>query len=891
MVYILDLMGVKMSMKILNLRTTDGPNYWSIRRHQLVIMTLDLEEMEDRPTHLIPGFYDRMTTLLPTLYQHRCSAGEEGGFLGRVQKGTWMGHVIEHIALEIQTLAGMNTGFGRTRGAGRKGVYHVVFSYMDAEAGRHAAYAAVRIAGALIAGNDYNLRPDIAALAAIYTKNKLGPTTEALVHEARKKNIPVLRLNDASLIQLGYGASQRRIEAALASTTSHIAVEIAADKDATRRLLAANGIPVAKGNKCNNETTLLQVIAGIGYPVVIKPLDGNHGKGVTINISDEGMALQALLAAKNHSEEVICEQFIKGHDFRALVIDGRFIAAALRKPASVTGDGLHSIQELIDIINRHPDRADGHDNILTRITIDSSTLQCLRDQGYTLHTVPPDGKEVHVKGTANLSTGGTAMDVTDDVHPSNRTLFERIARLIGLDICGIDIMAPSLSQPLKENGGVILEVNAGPGLRMHLQPSHGQPRNVAAPIIDMLFPPGQTGRIPIISITGTNGKTTTTRLIAHIGRAAGYKVGCTTTDGIYIGDQLIETGDCTGPHSARTVLRDPWVDLAVLECARGGLLREGLGFDRCNIAVITNVAEDHLGMDGIDTLEKLARVKGVLAESVAPDGYAVLNADDDYVYQMKDGLSCKVALFSLHAQNPRIREHVRQGGLAAINYNGYVCLVQKGIMNRLKKVKDIPLTFGGDATFNTANILAATLAAHVQGISAERITAALTSFIPSPLTLPGRMNIFNFGAYKVIADYAHNAHGLQTIAGFLKKIPASLRLGVIAGVGDRRDQDIISLGAEAARIFDEIIIRLDKDLRGRTADELISLLTQGIRHVHSQKKITVIPDEKESILTVLRQARRDMVATIFVDDVTGCLQLLQHALDSGAYTLREKIVA
>jgi cyanophycin synthetase len=878
-------------MKILEIKTTDGPNYWSIRRKQLVVMSLDLEDLEDRPTHRIPSFYERITALMPSLIEHRCSEGVRGGFLSRVRFGTWMGHVIEHIALEIQSLAGMETGFGRTREAGKKGVYHVVFSYVDSRAGIYAAAAAVRIATALVEGSPYDLQQDLAALRSIYSGTKLGPSTSAIVEEAKKRNIPVLRLNNESLVQLGYGINQRRIEAAVASTTSNIAVELAADKDATKRILAENGVPVADGEKVCMEEELLSAIGRIGYPIVIKPLDGNHGNGATTDIRDLDVARKAFALAKTFSRQVLCERFIEGHDFRILVVNYRFSASALRRPASVTGDGVHSIQQLVDQANLDMRRGNGHENVLTKLVIDPVTVEELRRYGYGIDSVPAEGEEVRLKPTANLSTGGTATDVTDLVHPDNKLLFERIARIIGLDICGIDVIAPCLSEPLGENGGVILEVNAGPGLRMHLQPSLGMARNVAEPIIDMLFPKGKNGRIPIIGITGTNGKTTTTRLIAHICRYAGHKVGCTTTDGIYIDDQMIAKGDCTGPVSARTVLKDPAVDMAVLECARGGILRGGLGFDACNVAVITNIGEDHLGMKGIDSLEKLARVKGVLAESVAPDGYAVLNADDEHVYALRDRLQCRIALFSMHADNVRIRQHVREGGIAAVYENGFLSLIREGVMTRIGKAAEIPITYSGQARFNVANALAASLAAFVHGFDAAAIFSALASFIPSPETIPGRMNMFEFGDFKIIVDYAHNTHGLRAINDFIRSMPASVRIGVLAGVGDRRDKDIISMAREAALIFDEIIIRQDKDLRGRQPGELNGLLYKGIQGIDPLKKVTLIPEERKAVEALLQRAERGMVAVVFADDIPAVIAQLQTARDLALQNIHEAAIA
>jgi len=859
-------------MKILDIKVMNGPNYWSAKRYKLIVMLLDLEELEERPTNTMPGFLDRLKALMPSLYEHRCSEGVPGGFFSRVADGTWMGHVIEHIALELQTLAGMDTGFGRTRESDKKGVYHVVFSYQEAKAGIFTAKAAVKIAEALIHGESYNLEDDIQQLREIREEERLGPSTGSIVEEAVKRKIPYIRLNRRSLVQLGYGANQHRIQATIASTTSSIAVELACDKEETKNLLEASEIPVPKGRIVYNEEDLKAAIDKIGYPIVTKPVDGNHGKGATTNIRTWEEAIEALGAAKKYSRAVICEKFITGRDFRVLVINYKFVAAALRTPAAVVGDGVHTIQELIDIVNKDPRRGYGHEKVLTSIKIDDFTMNILSKKGMTLETVLPAKEELWLKPTANLSTGGTATDVTEFVHPSNVFMCERIARIIGLDICGIDIMAEDLSVPITENGGAVLEVNAAPGFRMHLDPTEGIPRNVAEPVIDMLYPPGTSARIPIIAISGTNGKTTTTRLIAHMVKQMGYKVGYTTTDGVYIQNQLMVSGDCTGPVSAEFVLRDPTVNFAVLECARGGILRAGLGFHHCDVAVVTNVAEDHLGLQGIDTIEKLAKVKAVATQTVLPNGYVVLNADDDLVFAMGKDLVCKIALFSMHENNAKIKEHCGKGGLAAVYENGFVSILKGGWKIRIEKVTNIPLTFSGKAEFNIANVLAATLTAYISDFKTEDIRQALQTFIPSPALTPGRMNIFRFKHFTVMLDYAHNTHGIQAIGKFVNSVESPLKVGIIAGVGDRRDEDIISLGEESAKIFDEIIIRQDKNLRGRKEQEIIDLLTQGIRNISAEKRIDVIRKESEAIDFAITNAKPESFIVVISDVVPDALE-------------------
>jgi cyanophycin synthetase len=857
-------------MQILDIKVMRGPNYWSVRRHKLIQMRLDLEDMEQKPTNKIPGFRERLEKMFPSMYSHRCSIGTPGGFFQRVDDGTWMGHVIEHIALELQTLAGMFCGFGRTRSTGKEGVYNVVFSYMEEKAGIYTAKAAVRITETLIAGTDYNLAEDIQNLREIREEERLGPSTGCIVDEAVARGIPYIRLNKHSLVQLGYGVNQRRIRATIASTTGSIAVDIACDKEETKNLLEAAEIPVPRGRIVYSEEGMKEAIDRIKYPIVTKPVDGNHGKGATTNINNWEDAIKGLDAAKKYSRGVIVEKFITGQDHRVLVINYKFVAAAIRKPAAVVGDGKSTIQQLIDKVNEDPRRGYGHEKTLTQIKIDDFTLDMLKKDNLALESVLPAGKEQWLKPTANLSTGGTATDVTDMVHPDNIFMCERIARIIGLDICGIDIMAENLTEPVSENGGAILEVNAAPGFRMHIDPAEGLPRNIAEPVIDMLYPPGSSARIPIIAVSGTNGKTTTTRLMAHMVKTMGHKVGYTTTDGVYIQNQLMMRGDCTGPVSAEFVLKDPTVDFAVLECARGGILRSGLGFHNCDIAIVTNIAEDHLGLQDINTIEQLARVKAVVPESVLPSGYAILNADNKWTTAMHKGLACKVAYFSMDENNPIIKEHISNGGLAAIYENGYVTICKGTWKIRVEKAVNIPLSFGGRASYNIANVLPTLLAGFIRNYKVEDMRVALATFIPGPAQTPGRMNIFRFKHFEVMIDYAHNTAGFEAIGEMLSKVEAN-HVGVIAGVGDRRDEDTIALGAQAARMFNEIVIRQDKNLRGRSEDEIIELITRGIKQVDPNKKVTSFKKERDAIDFAIKNARRGTFLTICSDVVPDAL--------------------
>src|SRR5690554_1497167 len=861
-------------MNIRSINAMRGPNYWSIRRHKLIVMVLDLQEMEQLPTNKVDGFRERLEAMFPNMYEHRCSVGTVGGFFQRVDEGTWMGHVVEHIALEIQTLAGMDVGFGRTRGYGEEGVYNVVFAYMEEKVGRFAAKASVRICEALISGEDYDLEADIQEMREIREAERLGPSTGSIVDEAAARGIPWIRLNKYSLCQLGYGANQKKIQATVTSQTSSIGVELACDKEDTKYLLEQAEVQVPKGEIIRTEVGLKEAVEYIGYPLVTKPIDGNHGRGITVDITTWEEALEGFRAAKEVSRSVIVERFITGEDYRLLVINNRLVAAAKRTPAHVVGDGKSTLLHLIDEVNKDPRRGYGHEKVLTQITVNELTKSIIASYGYTLETVPKAGERVILKDTANLSTGGTSEDVTDIVHPANVFMAERISKIIDLDICGIDVMTTDISKPLEETGGAVLEVNAGPGFRMHLAPSEGLPRNVAADVIDMLFPPGSSSRIPIVAVAGTNGKTTTTRLIAHMAKMKGFKVGYTTSDGVYIQNRMLMKGDCTGPASSEFVLKDPTVNFAVLECARGGLLRAGLGFKKCNIGIVTNVAADHLGLKGIHTIQQLAKVKGVIPETVHKDGYAILNADDELVYAMRKNVACNVALFSMDENNPHIRAMCKVGGISAVYENGYITICRGDWKLRVIKAVNVPLTFGGKATFMIQNVLPAVLTAYLKGFSIEDIKVSLETFIPSPGQTPGRLNLFNFENFQVLLDYAHNPAGLRALQDMIQKMDATEKIGIIAGVGDRREEDTKELGAVAAEMFDEIIIRQDKHLRGRTENEIIQMLDEGIKKAGLNKKTTIIPSEKEAITHAIKNAKKGALIVICSDVIPEALDLV-----------------
>ena len=866
-------------MKILSIQALRGPNIWSVRRKKLIQMRLDLEDLESLPTNKINGFRERLEAMFPTMIEHRCSEEVRGGFFQRIERGTWMGHVIEHIALETQSLAGMETGFGRTRETKTPGIYNVVFSYVEEKVGLFAAESAFMIAQALVNSEAYDLQADLKKMREIREDVRLGPSTGSIVDEAVARDIPWIRLGTNSLVQLGYGVNQMRFQATITCKTSSIAVDIACNKEQTKQMLDAASIPVAKGDICVDEEDLEITIKRIGYPIVLKPLDGNHGKGVSINVNKWEDAVAGLLFAQKYSRKVIVERFVTGFDFRMLVIDNKLVAAAQRVPANIVGDGKHTVQQLIDETNKDPRRGYGHENVLTEISVDRDTMDLLEKKNYTLDTIPPDKEVVYLKSTANLSTGGTSIDVTDMVHPENIFLAERISRVIGLDVCGIDIMAKNLTQSLKENGGVILEVNAAPGFRMHLAPSEGLPRNVAAPVIDMLYPLGKPSRIPIIAVTGTNGKTTTTRLIAHIVKNNGYKVGFTTSDGIYVQNHMLEKGDTTGPMSTEFILKDPTVEFAILETARGGILRSGLGFSRCDIGIITNIQEDHLGIADINDLKDLARVKAVVVNSVKKDGWAVLNADDVNCVEIAAGLDCKIAYFSMNEHCDVIVNHCRKGGIAAIYENGYITIKKGDWKMRVEKATHVPLTLNGKAKFMIANVLAATLASYLWGFKTEDIKLSLATFIPSAAQTPGRMNIFDFKKFKVMIDFAHNPSGYLGIEDFLQSINSTHKIGIIAGVGDRRDADIKDCATIAARMFDHIIIRQEKHLRGRTEEEIINLIIEGITSVNKKVTYEIIPKETDAIKHAINIAKDGTFITALSDVITNAIEVVQQHLD------------
>ncbi|HEX7122441.1 MAG TPA: cyanophycin synthetase, partial [Gemmatimonadaceae bacterium] len=830
------------------IRALRGPNYW--RLAPVIAADVRLGTLEHVTSADLPAFSERLLAALPSLADHPCSRGAPGGFVSRLYEGTHLPHVLEHVALELQTLAGCDVSFGRIVPSGDEGVWWVIVAYEEEEVGIAGMREGARLIRACLAGEYLDMRPVIEGLERLYEDVRLGPSTAAIVEEARRRGIPVRRLNARSLVRLGMGRNLRRIQATLTDRSSSIAVEIAQSKEETKRVLGSIGLPVPEGLVARSLESARAIAQDLGYPVILKPHDGSHGRGVSSRIGSPEELEMAWVAARRASSRVIVERFHVGRDHRVLVVNGRFVACAERVAAHVVGDGTSSIAALIERANADPRRGVGHRKILTRLPRDRRTEEFLALHGYTLDSVPRAGERVFLRATANLSTGGTAIDRTDEIHPENIACCEMAADAIGLDIAGIDVITPNIAIPFRENQAVILEVNAAPGIRMHTHPAIGRPRNVSAPIVDMLYPPGRESRIPIIAVTGTNGKTTTVRLIAHLFRNTGRQVGFTTTDGVYLQHRCVMQGDMTGPFAANVILSNRSVDVAVLETARGGLMRSGLGFDECDVGVVLNVAADHLGLAGITTLEQLAELKSVVAAVVRREGHAILNADDPRVFAMRERTMADVVLFSTRDPegHSAVRRHIERGGIAACLQDGQIVLRRGRVQIPIAAEREVPLLHGGLARFQRQNVLAAVASAHVSGMRYDDIRGGLLSFVPSPTLTPGRLNLFALpSGARVLVDYAHNAAALEGLLDFVRHLPARRRVAVIGMPGDRRDADVRDVGRQCAR-FHHVVVKEDADGRGRAPGEIARLLSEGLRAGGlPQGALEVVPNELDAV--------------------------------------------
>jgi cyanophycin synthetase len=862
-------------LRVTRLRALRGPNYW--RLAPVIACDVRLGALESVNSAEVPGFNDRLLAALPSLCEHPCTLGTPGGFIERLERGTHIPHILEHVALDLQNLAGSDVGFGRVVPSGDAGVWWVIVAYDEEDVGLESMRDAVSLVRASLGGQRFDIAAAIANLQDLYERVRLGPSTGAIVEEARRRGIPVRRLNSRSLVQLGLGRNLRRIQATLTDHTSAIAVEVAQDKDDTKRVLEAIGLPVPHGAIATTADEAVELAQEIGFPVILKPLDLSHGRGISPRLTDEEAVRDAWQRASEFSERLIVEQFAEGRDHRVLVIGGKLVAVAERVPAHVSGDGEHTVRQLIDIANEDPRRGIGHTKVLTRLECDETTVEFLAQAGLTLDSVPAEGAPVQLCATANLSTGGTSIDRTDEIHPSNVTACEMAAGVVGLDIAGIDVITPDISVPFRENGAAIIEVNAAPGVRMHTHPTEGEPRNVGAPIIDMLYPPGSPTTIPVLAITGTNGKTTTVRLVAHIFRHTGKNVGFTTTDGVYFNNRLVIQGDMTGPFSANIILSNPTVDVAVLETARGGILRAGLGFDECDVGVVLNVSGDHLGLGGINTIEQLADVKSVIAAVVKREGHAVINADDPLVLAMGKRSPGDVVLFSTStdAENPAITDHLARAGIAVVVERDTFIVRRGRLRIPIAAVREVPLMMGGAARFQLGNILAAIATAYVQGIRYDDIRAGLLSFFPSPALTPGRLNLMRVGKGRLLVDYAHNAAAVAGLMEFVRALDAGKRIGVVTAPGDRRDDDIRELGRLTA-VLDHVIIKEDSDRRGRQPGEIAALVREGlVSGGLSEDHIDVVHDELEAVECAIAMLDDRDIAVVLADDVPAVLAHLR----------------
>lgn len=846
-------------MQIISVRELRGPNIYSYR--PVIKVRLDLGEQTETPSNEIPGFVERLKETLPNLNEHHCSLGYRGGFVERLHEGTYLAHVFEHVTLELQAAAGYDVRFGKARASGTPGVYDVVLGYRSAAAAMEAIHQAEELINALVSGIPYDAAAAAKAVRSAGEADRLGPSTEALYQAACSRGIPVSRIGQENLLVLGWGHRQQRMWTTVSSKTGMLATDLACDKDLTKKILADGALPVPEGQVVETAKQAVQAMQEIGIPVVIKPLGGNQGKGVTLDIHKAEEAERAFTIAAEFDNRVVVEQFISGRQYRLCIVNGKLAAAAERIPAYVIGDGKSTIRQLVDQINADPQRGDGHEKPLTKIKIDSVAIINLSRQGLTPDSEPADGKIVYIRENANLSTGGTAVDVTDIVHPETVRMAERAAKLIGLDIAGVDIVATDITKSLRQ-GGAIIEVNAAPGIRMHHYPSAGKSRDVAAAIVDYLFPHGDQGRIPVISITGTNGKTTVTRMIGHIWEAAGYKIGMTTTDGIYINGECIMPGDTTGPASARIVLNDPCVEVAVLETARGGLLRGGLAFDYCDIGIVTNVTEDHLGQDGIEDLNDLAHVKSLVLETVKPDGFAVINADDAYASTLAKRVRAEIMYFSLEPDNLIVRRHLGRGGKAVFVKEGMIYAAEGKAAKPLLSVASIPATLGGIAMHNLQNAVIAAAACYCLRLPISYICEGLMSFDENP----GRFNLISLGNLCVCVDYGHNPAGYLATISTARRMGARRVVGVIAAPGDRRDDVVVNVGRIAGRGFDLIYIKEDEDLRGRQPGEIAALLKQGvIESGYPVEAVTLVLSEYAAVCTALSQAQPEDLIVVFYE--------------------------
>ncbi|MBK5914376.1 cyanophycin synthetase [Rhodocyclus purpureus] len=847
-------------MEVSRIRALRGPNLWS--RHTAIEGIVSCSDGE-LDIDLLPGFETRLRERFPEIALLQPTAHQ--------QKVT-MAHALEFAALGLQAQAGCPVTFSRTTATIEPGIYQVVVEYSEEAVGRLAFDLALELCRAAAADTPFDLDGALERLRELDEDIRLGPSTGSIVYAAVARGIPYRRLTEGSLVQFGWGSKQRRIQAAETDASSAVAEAIAQDKDLTKMLLRAAGVPVPHGRPVDDAADAWAAAQEIGGAVVVKPQDGNQGKGISVNLKTQEQVEAAYAVAARFSDEILVERYLPGHDYRALVVGDKLVAVARRDPPQVVGDGVHSVRELVEQVNRDPRRSSGHATSLTKIRFDEIALARLAEQGLDADSVPARGVRVILRNNANLSTGGSATDVTDDVHPEFAARAVAAARTVGLDIAGIDIVCENVLQPMEEQGGGIVEVNAAPGLRMHLQPSFGKGRAVGEAIVDSMFAPGDDARIPLVAVAGTNGKTTTVRLIAHLMAQRGWRVGLTTTDGVIVNGRLMDTGDCSGPKSARNVLLHPDVDAAVFETARGGVLREGLGFDRCDVAVVTNIGKgDHLGLSYISTVEDLSVVKRVIVQNMKPEtGVAVLNAADPMVVAMADSCPGTVTFFAAERTLPAMAKH-RAQGRRVVHVDGDAIVVAEGMSEERYPLAGIPLTAGGSIRFQVENAMAAIAAARAIGIDPELIRQGLATFVSDAATAPGRFNVFNYRGATLIADYGHNPDAIAALVAAIETMPARRRSVVISGAGDRRDEDIRQQTEILGDAFDSVVLYQDQCQRGRADGEVLALLREGLANARRTREVQEIRGEFVAIDTALAALEAGDLCLILIDQVEEAL--------------------
>ncbi|MDS1003180.1 cyanophycin synthetase [Clostridium sporogenes] len=873
-------------MKIENIRVFEGRNIYSHKK--CIRMDVDLEGYSNTSSKEIDGFNETLLNYVPELKEHCCCIGRKGGFVERLYEGTYLSHICEHVIIALQNRIGIDVSYGKAREIEDE-KYYIIYQYKYKNMAIECGKIAVDLINNIISGKEYNIKTKIKDLKYLLKSEELGPSTFSIIEEAKKRNIPITKIGEESMFQLGYGIKGKIIEATICNSTSAVSVDIACDKLLSKNILMDQCIPVAEGYKVNNYIDLLFKAERIGYPVVLKPRFGNQGKGVIVNIKNQKELVNAYRIINNKFQNIMIEKYINGKDYRACVVDGKVVAVAQRIPPYIIGNGKSTIYELIKELNRDERRGDGHEKPLTKVKIDKELKNNINKVGYTLGHILPKGDKLELRHNANLSTGGVAVDCTDLICNETKEVCERVAKAIGIDICGIDICCEDISKPLNDNEG-IMEVNAAPGIRMHQYPYKGESRNVAKAIVDMMFKE-DNGNIPIISITGTNGKTTTTRLIAHTLSLSGKKVGMTTTGGIYVNNKCIDKGDTTGYYSARTVLTNKEVEVAVLELARGGLIKAGLPYDLADVGIITNVTEDHLGLGGINTLEDMGYVKALVGEAVKKDGYVVINADDEASINIIDRMKSRIVLFTKNKNNPIISQYLNNENLVLYLDEDTIYLQKLNQNEAIINVNKVPITLRGKLTYNVENIMAAMAALIALGVDINTIRQGLESFSNEEQN-PGRFNVYDVHGTNVILDYGHNIDGYKVVLESVKKMNNKRIIGVVGVPGDRTDSSTLKVGNICGENFDYIYIKEDRDKRGRKNGEIADLLKKGVLETgFKNSNISIVLDEEEALKKAIDFSEPGDLVIMFFEEFEPAANIVKEKIKKGKLTKNNTALA